>query len=104
VTWDYVASLTGKAPHEIREYTTVTKKLRRVGEFESMLVRQALHANAPTRLVLNHVDYLFGSDDHSRDGRRVQEYLHDIGRSIGRRVDWVGFSPLNVQEIAELVR
>lgn len=40
------------------EYTTVTKKVRRVGGFQYDLVNRAIKINQPTHLVLNHCDYI----------------------------------------------
>ena len=40
------------------EYTTVTKRVRRVGGFQYELVNRAIKINQPTHLVLNHCDYI----------------------------------------------
>ena len=42
----------------IIEYTSVTKKVRRVGRFDAQIVKDAIVVNAPTCIVLNHVDYV----------------------------------------------
>jgi len=47
--------------HELNqpeEYTTVTKRVRRVGGFQYELVNRAIKINQPTHLVLNHCDYI----------------------------------------------
>lgn len=44
------------------EYTTVTKKIRRVGGFQKDLVDRAIMINQPTHLVLNHCDYISVSE------------------------------------------
>jgi adenylosuccinate synthase len=45
----------------MEEYTTVTKKIRRVGGFQHDLVKRAIKINQPTDLVLNHCDYIDSS-------------------------------------------
>jgi adenylosuccinate synthase len=56
-SWNAIARNAG-ITSDLREYTTVTGKLRRVGEFDEGLVKRAIAANAPDRIVLNHVDYV----------------------------------------------
>ena len=46
------------AAEDLREFTTVTHKVRRVGRFDASLVRKAIAANRPSRVVLNHLDYV----------------------------------------------
>lgn len=66
------------------EHTTVTHRVRRVGRFDPSVVRDAITANTPTSIVLNHADQL-GSD--------AVAGIHRIETLIGRPVDWVGTSP-----------
>lgn len=66
------------------ERTTVTRNVRRVALFDPGVVRDAIAANRPTSIVLNHADQL-GSD--------VVAGIHRIETLIHRRVDWVGTSP-----------
>lgn len=49
-------------PHELIEMTSVTKKVRRVGEFDWALFRQACNINAPTQIAVHGMDYLDGRD------------------------------------------
>jgi len=74
--------------------TTVrTRKVRRVGRFDSKLVRRALEVNNPTWIVLNHFDYV---DRGVREGHysdHAIDFLEGIELSIGRTVDWVGIGP-----------
>lgn len=68
-----VAGNSGKLPEEIdwatvtaesgsqsplSEHTSVTGGLRRVARFDSEVVAKAIQANRPTRIVLNHLDYV----------------------------------------------
>jgi len=84
-TWEKVGGLTNR--RELLEYTTVTGRVRRVGEFHSAVVQAAVVANAPTCVVLNHVDYF---------GACRNEFVEGVEASIGQRVDWIGLSPCDL--------
>jgi len=56
VDWDFVTRRAG-SEEPILEYTSVTKKVRRVAEFDPAIVLDAIRANMPTRIALNHIDY-----------------------------------------------
>ena len=81
-TWEALARSACKPG--LLEFTTVTNRPRRVAEFDPEIVRSAIAANAPTSVVLNHVDYL---------GEQWQDSVERIEASIGRRADWLGVSP-----------
>lgn len=57
LTWEQLQKESG-SPIPIQEYTSVTRKLRRLGRFDSELARRAAVLNRPTRIVLNFLDYL----------------------------------------------
>lgn len=87
--WETVTRESG-APADLREFTSVTKRLRRVGRFEFGIVRDAIAVNHPTRLILNHIDHI---DWRCRDGALSSlawEFIHSIERGLARHVDWVG--------------
>ena len=96
-TWRNIAEKAGRED-DLREYTTVTKRLRRVGRFDPVLVRRALNFNCPTRLVLNHVDYVGRQEDLDDPGSNLRSFVRQIENNIGRAVDWLGFSGLGVIE------
>ncbi len=96
-TWEDIAEKTGR-DGDLREYTTVTKRLRRVGCFDPILVRRALAANRPTRLVLNHLDHIGDKQDLDNPQSSVVAFVRRIESEIGREVDWFGFSGLSVIE------
>ncbi|MCB8839498.1 adenylosuccinate synthetase [Aurantimonas sp. VKM B-3413] len=94
-TWEEVARRADLAL-DIREYTTVTGKLRRVGEFDALLVRRALAANAPNNLVLNHLDYVGPAGGIGDPNSVVSQFIRRVEAAIGRRIDWYGFSALDI--------
>ncbi len=96
-TWEEIAQTVGMN-EDIREYTTVTKKLRRVGRFDAELVRRALTVNAPTRLVLNHMDYIGSIDELSDPKSRLRQFISGLEFDIDRKIDWFGFSGFDVAQ------
>lgn len=96
-TWEAIAEKAGR-DDDLREYTTVTRRLRRVGLFDPVLVRRALGVNRPTRLVLNHVDYVGRQEDLDDPGSNVSSFVRRVERGIDQEVDWLGFSGLGVIE------
>ena len=94
-TWKEISSITGRP---IQEFTTVTGRVRRVGQFDPDIVRRALAVNRPSRLVLNHLDYIGGEADLDDPYSLVSMFIHRIELNIGRKIDWLGFSWLGCQE------
>src|SRR6266436_266055 len=91
-SWEHIAAEAG-ITEDIRELTTVTARLRRVGRFDPQIVRRAIQANQPTRVVLNHLDYV---DPEVRDGSltaKARAFVEMVEEGIGRRVDWLGIGP-----------
>ncbi|MGC2521231.1 MAG: adenylosuccinate synthetase [Stellaceae bacterium] len=91
-SWENIAAEAGITDH-IREFTTVTARLRRVGRFDPEIVRRAIQANHPSRIVLNHLDYI---DPPVRDGlltSKVRSFVEKVEANIGRQVDWLGTGP-----------
>jgi adenylosuccinate synthase len=96
-TWESIAAEAG-LPLDYREYTTVTGKVRRIGRFDSYLVRGAIAANNPSRVVLNHLDYV---DPNVKSGMltaKARRFVETIEHDIERRVDWLGIGPGRVIE------
>ena len=96
-TWEAIAEK-ARRDDDLREYTTVTRRLRRVGHFDPDLVRRALAVNRPTRLVLNHLDYIGTREDLEDPRSSVGSFVCRVESDIGREVDWFGFSGLDVIE------
>ncbi|WP_156938207.1 adenylosuccinate synthetase [Mesorhizobium sp. WSM3626] len=94
-SWNAIAERTEKK-YDITEYTTVTNKRRRVGKFDPELVIRALAANHPTTLVMNHLDYVGAETDLQNSNSDLSRFIRDVENKINRRVDWYGFSPINL--------
>ena len=96
ITWE---SLTqeGDFQEPIQEYTSVTHKLRRVAKFDPEIVKQAILHNQPTRIVLNHVDYV--KKEINENTQAINQFIQNIEQSIGRSIDFIGLSPKDLHSI-----
>lgn len=91
IDWDEIRINCG-ADRDITEMTTVTGKVRRVGAFDAEIVRAAIAANAPTRIVLNHTDHWDWSVRDGHLSESVLSLVSEVERAIGKRVDLLGTS------------
>jgi adenylosuccinate synthase len=91
IDWDTIARESGYRG-SLDERTSVTNRLRRVARFDPWLVRQAIAANNPSSIVLNHVDYVDATARHGLT-RRAQAFVSNVSEGIGRSVDYVGLGP-----------
>jgi adenylosuccinate synthase len=80
MTWEELARRAG-SPSPFSEFTTVTKKLRRVGEFDWDQAEEAVRINRPSRLALHGMDYISFSD---RGARRLSDLSFESRRFIER--------------------
>lgn len=96
-SWAEIAAKADIA-RDLSELTTVTRATRRVGYFDSGVVRQAIAANRPSRIVLNHLDYVAPETASGLLIARAEAFVHDIEFQIGQKVDWVGTGPASLIE------
>ena len=96
ITWDDISKRVGR---RTEEYTTVTRKLRRVGEFDPELVKRAIMINRPTQLALQFLNYPFPEDadvnswnDLSRD---AQKYISTLEDDLGVPITLIGTGRMN---------
>lgn len=95
-TWENITNIS-RSETSILEYTSVTNKVRRVGYFDEEIVKRAISYNQPTKIVLNHADYLgytLNSD--------FESYLDDIERKIAKKIDYIGFDRITLIKRNEL--
>jgi len=96
-TWD---SVTRESDSEtpIVEYTSVTKRVRRVARFDSEIVLRAITVNQPTRIVLNHIDYVDATCRRSDSlTERAERFIAQVEADINARVDFFGCGPATIQ-------
>lgn len=82
--WEFVTTASGQ-DEPIKELTSVSKKLRRVGRFNSVMVSQAVKHNQPTVIVMNHLDYI-------KPEERM-DWIQEIEAEIGQNIDVMGIGP-----------
>jgi len=88
--WDAVARSSG-APVDLTEYTSATKRVRRVAEFDADVVKRAIQVNQPNIIVLNHVDYVdYTCHDSHKIPDSVVTFINKISESIEQRIDYIG--------------
>jgi len=93
ITWDDVTSECG-ATDPILEFTSVTRMVRRVARFDPNLVLRAVRANQPTRIVLNHLDYIdYRVREHGTLTDRALRFVDSVEAQLGRGIDLLGTSP-----------
>ncbi len=85
ITWAEVRARSG-CPKEIAEYTTVTRTLRRVGEFDWELARRAIRVNRPTALALHGADYVDYYDYGKQDWEDLGPKARGFARSLEERL------------------
>jgi adenylosuccinate synthase len=93
ITWKSICEEEG-GKREIIEKSSVTKNIRRVARFNPEIVRKAIKINNPTRIVLNHLDYL------PKD--MVFDFTEYVEKEIEREVEYFGFDQMNLIERNEL--
>lgn len=96
IDWKTVTKQAG-SQSPIVEYTSVTKRVRRVARFHPEIVRSAIKVNAPTHIVLNHLDYIdYESFELNSPTDRVSEFVENVELLIDSQIDYLGFSPSSV--------
>ncbi len=96
ITWEAVTRQSG-APFALKELTSVTRRLRRIAEFDPEIVRRAIQINKPTKIVLNHVDYVnwkvHGITDPLLVPDDVISFVRNIEDKIDYKVSLIGTGP-----------
>ena len=89
-SWEDITTISNSAI-PLCEYTSVTKKLRRVAHFDPKIVTEAIAVNKPTMIVLNHLDYI-GENGSCSIGSNRRACISKIQSQIGQKIDYVGLS------------
>ncbi len=84
ISWDQISD-------NLIEFTSVTKKIRRVAEFNEDIVKMSILVNQPTRIVLNHLDYIDKEVVSSVDNIKV--YIDMIEAKLNFKLAYIGISP-----------
>ena len=92
IDWPTLAIEAGLPPSYV-EFTSATKRVRRVARFHPEIVRRAIVVNQPHRIAINHLDYVDPSAPTCGLGPRGQDFLTKIEESIKQKVDLIGVGP-----------
>lgn len=79
--------------YPVQEFTTVSRKLRRLGRFDWAAFERSLRVNRPTRIALNFVDYLgaenSGLTDYDSLSTRAKDFITELGK-FGVPITYLG--------------
>ena len=92
ISWEILEREGGHST-EIREYTSVTRKLRRVARFDPQVVREAISVNQPTVIVLNHLDYVDSRSTSTQLTPKAQRFVEWVEEQIEQDIDYLGLGP-----------
>jgi adenylosuccinate synthase len=102
IRWQTVSLESGNDPLAISELTSVTRRTRRVARFDPKVVKQAMAVNRPTRIVMNHLDYVDRRCSETNSlTLKAYSFVMDIEASIGQEIDCFGFGPSSMVFRAE---
>ncbi len=88
--WEEVADAAGTA-EDLTEYSSATKRIRRVAQFDAEVVKRAIQSNRPNILVLNHADYIdYGCHDSDMLSSSIDNFIRKIELEIDQPIDYVG--------------
>lgn len=95
IDWDALQRESGY-PIPIREFTTVTNKLRRIARFNWDLARRTVDRNRPTRIAVMGFDYVdyadYGKTNRSALGTKSLAFIERFENEIGK-VSYAGTGP-----------
>ena len=96
-TWDELRKKHGS--HIPEERTTVTNKVRRVGEFDVLQAVDAVHRCRPNNVVLTFFDYLYPNVKVTGLTQQMKQVLSDLSFKIEHRITHVGVGIGEVLEV-----
>ena len=106
ITWEQLSQATGK---QLIERTTVTNKVRRIGEWDMELAKKAIRLNSPTSVALTFLDYVFPEEEGltrwSDLTSMCQQWIRNWERKLGEvRTSLIGTggTPWQVMDVGEL--
>ena len=106
ITWEDIQRESGY-PYPIDEWTTVTRKVRRVARFDWDLARKGVQINRPTRLAINGLDYLDFKNAKCATldqlSSRARDFVDALEHSLAVPVPYMGTGPslTNLVQIAQ---
>jgi adenylosuccinate synthase len=103
IDWQTI-SYEARSTEPLVEYTSVTNAIRRVARFTPEIVRQAIATNAPTCIVMNHLDHIDATCRTShRLTQKTSNFMETVERLIDARIDYFGFDPKSLVPRSQLL-
>ena len=103
ISWEELSRRTGM---NLCERTTVTKKVRRVAEFDDKLFRQSCLLNDPTEIALTFADYVdpYIYEESSAERVEASKPLWDFMKEHGLlgKVKYIGTGPKTMVEVSNV--
>ncbi len=96
ITWEELSNRIGK---KVEEKTTVTKKIRRVAEFDIEIVKKAILVNRPTQIALQFLNYLYPQDEGKNSwdslSQEAKTYIENLESNLGVPITLIGTAQSN---------
>lgn len=96
-TWENLRSRYGT--HIPDEFTTVTQKMRRVGEFDHSLTKDAIRRCGPSEIVLTFFDYVFPKFRETGWTDEMLHYLGHLEAMIDAKITYVGVGIGEIEKV-----
>lgn len=92
INWETVKKRSG-ARIDLTEKTSVTGKKRRIAEFDKDIVQKAIKTNKPTKIVLNHLDYIDWKSRCRGISIKTNDFIENVKILINSDINYFGFGP-----------
>jgi len=96
ISWE---ELSNRIRKKVEETTTVTKKVRRVAEFDIEIVKKAILINRPTQIALQFLNYLFPQDEDKNSwdllSQEAKNYIENLELDLGVPITLIGTGQSN---------
>lgn len=88
--WQQVAMAAG-SKQDLTEYTSCTRRVRRVAAFDPEIVKQAIQVNRPNIIVMNHLDYIdYTCHNTEHVSGAILDFAARVSNEIGQAIDYLG--------------
>ncbi|MFX0139775.1 MAG: adenylosuccinate synthetase, partial [Candidatus Hodarchaeota archaeon] len=106
IDWETIQVESGY-PYKIQEFTSVTKRLRRVARFDIDIVERAISVNKPTEIALMGTDYL---DYSNKNGKifneltpKTKSFVYWLEQQFNMKINFIGTGPMD-EEIIDRIK
>jgi adenylosuccinate synthase len=103
LTWEQL-QVESRSPVPLHEYTSVTRKLRRLGRFDWNAAALSARLNRPTRIAVNFLDYLDFQNRCASDWEALtlpaKTFVEDLEKACGTSALCLGVGPRLLDNIA----